>query len=184
MGNSSRSLSPKVIIVESDKENWNKEGKLTGCVDFLTKELIYSILDMEEQPADILEKCRAMDADYVYNETPEIKTPKDIEDLLWAAGDFHDGYIDKEELREDGTLYLLFKETWGCEVEIWLWGDLEYDTTSLHDEYDLPFWFDCTLLLQDGFVWFACGERLTPEEMTTGYSCFKARHMKYRIIPL
>lgn len=38
-----------------------------GSVDFLNRELLDSFLDSEEQPEDILEKCRSMDAGYVYD---------------------------------------------------------------------------------------------------------------------
>lgn len=37
----------------------------------------------------------------------------------------------------DGTLYLRFDGNWGCEIEMWFWGDLEYDTSSRNpEEYD------------------------------------------------
>ncbi len=104
---------PQVLIIDSEQSNWITDEHGVGCVDFLSKELLDSFLDEQQQPADILDKCRAMDSGYVYNETPEIKTQKDIEDLDWASGGFHDARIIKEELREDGPLYLRFDGTWG-----------------------------------------------------------------------
>ena len=172
------------MFVDSDQTNWNMDEHGIGCVDFLSKELLDSFLDEAEQPEEILEKCRAMDAGYVYDDTPEIRTQKDTEALKWAAGDFHDAYLDKEELLEDGTLYLRFYGTWECEVEVWFWGDLEYDTSSLdpEEEEDLH-WYGSTIILQDGFVYFFDRSGMTVDKIGPGYCYFKARHMKYRIIP-
>ena len=61
-----------------------------------------------------------MDVGYVYEEVQEIKDQKDIENLEWVSGGFHDARIAKEELLQDGTLYLRFDGTWGCEIEVWL----------------------------------------------------------------
>ena len=143
----------------------------------------HSVLGKDEQPKEILDKCRAMDAEYVYEETMEIRTEADIANLSCAFGGFHDAFIAREELMEDGTLYLLFDGTWGCKIEVWFRGDLEYDTSSRHsDEYD-HFWFGSTVILQDGFVYLIDDDGMTVNNIGPGYCYFKARHMKYRIIP-
>ena len=174
---------PQVIIIDADQSNWRKDENGVGCVDFLNRELLDSFLDRDEQPKEILDKCHAMDAGYVYEETTEIKTEADIVNLSWASGGFHDAFIAQEELKEDGTLYLLFDGTWGCKIEVWFWGDLEYDTSSRHsDEYD-HFWLGSTVILQDGFVYLIDDDDMTVDKIGPGYCYFKARHMKYRIIP-
>lgn len=174
---------PQVIIIDADQSNWRKDKNGVGCVDFLNRDLLDSFLDIDEQPKEILDKCRAMDAGYVYEETTEIKTEADIVNLSWASGGFHDAFIAKEELKEDGTLYLLFEGTWGCKIEVWFRGDLEYDTSSRHsDEYD-HFWLGSTVILQDGFVYLIDDDDMTVDKIGPGYCYFKARHMKYRIIP-
>ena len=78
-------LIPQILIIDSEQDNWKKDEQGVGCVDFLSRELLDSFLDEEKQPEDILNKCRKMDADYIYIDTPEIKTQKDIEDLEWAS---------------------------------------------------------------------------------------------------
>ncbi len=179
----SRYLNPQILIVDSDQDNWIKDKHSQGCVDFLTKELLESILDQDQQPQDILEKCRAMDAGYTYSDIQEIKTQKDIEDLMWASGGFHDACISKEELLPNGTLYLLFTGTWGCEIEVWFSGDLEYATSSRNpEEYD-PYWFGSSVIIQDGFIYFIDDDDMTVEEINDDYCFFKARQMKYHIIP-
>lgn len=67
---------------------------------------------------------------------------------------FHDARIAKEELQDDGTLYLRFDGIWGCEIEVWFWGDLDYDISSRDPETCDPYWFGLTVILQDGFVYF------------------------------
>ncbi len=174
---------PQILIVESDQSDWNLDEQGVGSVNFLNRELLDSFLDSEEQPKDILDKCRTIDEGYVYDETPEIKTDSDIDNLMWASGGFHDARIAKEELQEDGALYLRFDGTWGCEIEVWLWGELEYDTSSRDPETCDPYWFGSTVILQDGFVYFVDDDDMTVDKITPGYCFFKARHMKYRIIP-
>ena len=173
----------QILIIDSNQDNWNKNDDGVGCVDFLSKEMLDSFLDKNDQPEEILEKCRQMDAGYIYEEVQEIKEQKDIENLEWASGGFHDARIAKEELLQDGTLYLRFDGTWGCEIEVWFSGDLEYDTSSRNpDDYD-PYWYGSTIILKDGFVYFVDDTDMSVEQIKEEYCYFKARHMKYRIIP-
>lgn len=180
---STQYIIPQVLIIDSDRTDWNMDENGVGCVSFLSRELLDSFLDKDDQPEDILRKCREMDNGYTYNEIQEIRTQKDIEDFSWATGGFHDAYITKEELLEDGTLYLRFDGTWGCEVEVWFLGDLEYDTSSRNPEESDPYWFGSTVILQDGFLYFVDDDDMTVEQINPDYCYFKARHMKYRIIP-
>lgn len=174
---------PQVLIVDSDCKNWNMDDNGVGCVDFLSRDLLDSFLDKEQQPDDILEKCRLIDAGYIYEEIQEIKGQKDIDNLDWASGGFHDARIAKEELQQDGTLYLRFDGTWGCEIEVWLWGDLDYDTSSRDPEYFEPYWYGSTILQKDNFIYFVDEDDMTVDKIGKGYCFFKAKHMKYRIIP-
>lgn len=174
---------PQILIVDSERNNWNLDEEEVGCVDFLSRELLDSFLDDEIQPEEILSKCRAMDAGYVYNEITEVKNQQDIEDLNWVFGGFHDARIAKEKLQNDGTLYLRFDGTWGCEIEVWFSGDLEYDTSSRAPEECDPYWYGSTVILHNGFVYFVDEEDMTVDKITSGYCYFKARHMKYKVIP-
>ncbi len=69
---------PQILIVDADQSNWIKDEQGVGCVDFLDRALLDSFLDEENQPRDILEKCHAMDAGYVYDDILEIRSEKDI----------------------------------------------------------------------------------------------------------
>ena len=95
---------PQILIVDADKQNWNIDNEGVGCVDFLSREMLDSFLDMEEQPEVILEKCRSIDSGYVYEEIQEIKEQKDIENLYWASGGFHDARIAKRRTEAERNI--------------------------------------------------------------------------------
>lgn len=174
---------PQVLIVDAEQTHWNMDDEGVGCVDFLSRELLDSFLDEEVQPESILAQCRAMDEGYVYHEVVEIKTSQDIENLACVSGGFHDAYIVKEEPQDDGSLYLRFDGTWGCEIEVWFQGDLAYNT-SRRDSGDFdPIWFGATVILENGFVYLVDEDDMTVEDISEETCYFKARHMKYRVIP-
>ena len=175
-------LIPQVLIVDSDKQNWIENDE-DGCADFLSKSLIDSLVEKGFQDDELLQKCKDIDRDYTYEEYPEIKDVKDIENLYWTTGCFHDARIAKEIMQNDGTLYLRFDGVWGCEVEVWCWGDVEYDTSSRDPEMYDPYWYGSTVLIENGFIYFIDDEDMTVDEIGEGYCYFKARHMKYHIIP-
>lgn len=181
-------LIQQIIIVDRNRDNWIIDDEGEGCVNFLSKEIIDSIVDEEKQPADIIEKCRNIDVGYTYNEYTEIKTDEGVKNFVIATGEFHDARIIKEIMQADGTLYLRFDGIWGCEVEVWFWGELEYDTSVRHIENLDPYWSCSTLMIKDGFIYFV-DEFFEEEELSLDlikqgeYCYFKAQHMKYHIIP-
>ena len=175
-------LIPQVLIVDSDKQNWIEKDD-DGCVDFLNKSIIDTFVENGFQDNELLQKCKDIDNDYTYEEYPEINDEEDIENLYLTTGCFHDAYIVKEIMQDDGTLYLRFDGVWGCEVEVWLWGDVEYDTSSRDPEIDNPYWYGSTVLIENAFIYFIDDEDMTVDEINESYCYFKARHMKYHIIP-
>ena len=178
------SLHQQAIIIDMNQNGWVVDEDRHGCVDFLTKDIVDDIVGREVQPEDILEKCRQLDVGYTYNETPEVKTDDDIETLYWATGEFHDGIIYKQELQEDNTLYLYFKGIWGCEVELWFWGDLEYDLSPRDPDNDNQYWYGATVIIDNGYIYFMDEDDLTLDYYDDpSFSHVKARHMKYHIIP-
>ena len=95
---------------------------------------------------------KAVSEDELVSKAKKAYGGKDIKNLEWASGGFHDARIAKKKLQDDDTLYLLFDGTWGCKIEVWFSGDLEYDTSSRDPETVDPYWFGATVILQDGFV--------------------------------
>lgn len=174
---------PQVLIVDCNQSDWKMNDDGEGCVSFLDKGLIDTLVDAGELPADVMQKCKSAYSSFVYDDTPEIMNQHDIENLMWASGGFHDARIAAENMEDDGSLHIHFDGTWGCEIDVWFWGDLEYDTSSRDpEEYD-PYWFGSSVILHDGYVYFVDEDDMTVDKIGPGYCYFKARHMKYRIIP-
>lgn len=176
-------LIPQILVVDSDRTGWLMDDEGIGGVAFLPRDLADTVIAAGKLPADLKARCLKYDEGYEYDPYPEIKTQKDAEDLDWAATNFHDAYIAKQEMLDDGRLYVLFDDVWGCKVETWFWGDLEYDTSSRDPENYDQYWYSSSIILQDGFVYFVDEYEMTVDKITHEYCYFKARHMKYHIIP-
>jgi hypothetical protein len=176
-------LIPQLLIIDTNRENWIADEDGVGGVEYLPKILADKYADSGVLPKGLFDKCVAASSRFHYNPYPEIITEKDIENLDWVSGGFHDAYIKEEHLNEDGELYLLFKGTWGCSIEVWFWGDLEYDTSSRNPEECDSYWYGSSLNIKDGFIYFVDEADMSVEEITNGYCWFKARHMKYHVIP-
>lgn len=179
----SRYLSPAVLIVDSDQTNWRMDNDKKQSVDFLPTEKLFKLIESNTVPEDALQQCINLDNEYVYNPYPEISTEKDIENFIdWVAGGFHDAYISKVEESEN-ELYVYFKGMWGCDIEVWFSGDVSYDTSSRNPEESDPYWFDSTLFFHEGFLYLIDDECATIENTRDGWCWFKARYMKYHVIP-
>lgn len=177
-------LIKQVLIVDFDVSDWDiDEENNVGGVKFLPRDMADKMIESGVVPQDILEKCLEIDKSFVYSEYKEIENEKDIDNLYCASGWFHDAYIKELKELEDGTLYVRFDDVWGCSIEVWFWGDVEYDTESRNPELYSPYWSDSTIILQNGFIYFVDEGDMTVDEIGKGYCWFKARHMKYHIIP-
>ena len=173
-------LDPQVLIVEADQDNWLFEDDTHGCVDFLHGVDFYA----EEMAIDpvLLGQCITMDAMCRYNEYVEIKTEKDIENLMWVSGGFHDAYIEKHEQMDD-VVYVRFAGVWGCKIEMWFEGETAYSVESRDpEEYD-PTWYGSSFLMHDGFFYFVDEEGVKTENIDNTYRWFKSRRVRYHVIP-
>lgn len=171
-----------VLVTDADKSNWNNENEKTQSVDFLPAKELPAMIDAGTVPRELTQKCIELDRAYVYEEIRQVKTEADIRDLAYAAGGFHDGYISELEWQGD-TLRVLFDGTWSCKVEVWFEGDAACDTVSRNLETEDPYWFGSKIILRDGFVYLIDDDNADLEHLNEGYCWFKAKHMKYRIIP-
>lgn len=145
----------QILITDSNQDGWVVDEDGIGGVDFLPKSLADEIIESQVMPDEIFEKCKNIDLNYTYDAEPEIKNDTDIENLYCVSNGFHDAYVKKCEEREDGSLYVLFTGVWGCS----------------------------TIMIQDGFVYLIDEEDMTVEEINDSFCWFKARHMKYHVIP-
>lgn len=178
-----KELVPTVIFTDNDESNWKKINDNIMSVFFLPTEELYNWVLDQKVPDDLLQKCIAMDAEYDYNPYPYILNEKDVHDLLWAVGGFHDGKI--SEIKQTGdVLYVAMTDIWGCNLEMWFEGDTEYDISSRNPELYDPYWGGGTIFFHEDHIYLVDDEYATIANVTNGWCWFKARKMKYHLIPV
>lgn len=180
----SQYIDKMVLIVDSDRSDWQFNMDRTGGVSFLPREIANRCIDQDYTPTEILEQCLEIENNYIYDAYPVIRNEKDIEDLYWVSQCFHDAYIVEQKMVGDDELYVRFDGVWGCSIEVWFSGNLEYDTSSRDPDTCDPYWYGSTTLIQDGFVYLIDDDDMTVEKIRKGYCWFKARNMKYHVIPV
>ncbi len=172
-----------VLIVEPDTAGWNEDEHGFGGVEFLSKDDIDYITYKGECPEDIMRKCHELDDSFQYTEYNEIHDAHDIDRLMNVSGYFHDAYIKEIKETENG-LYVLFDGAWGCRIELYFEGDISYDLGYRADpENHDQWWYGSTMLIRDGFIYFIDDDDMTVEAIEPGYCWFKARKVKYKVIP-
>lgn len=176
-------LDMMVLIVDDDDSNWIIDVRGFGGVDFLPKEQALTIVENGFTFEKLYEKCIKIDSSFQYSEYNEIKDKKDIDRLMLVSGCFHDALITKIESKNDGTLYVLFEGVWGCSVEIFFSGDVSYCTDSRNSGYYDPYWSESSIIMQDDFLYLVDDANVSVEKINDDYCWFKAKSMKYHIIP-
>ena len=137
----SRYIDKIVLIVDSDQPGWQFNEDRTGGVSFLPREIVDKCVDQVYTPMEILDQCLRIENAYEYNAYPVIRNEKDIEDLNWVSQCFHDAYIEEQKMIGDDELYIRFEGVWGCSIEVWFSGDLEYDTPGRDPNICDPHWY-------------------------------------------
>lgn len=179
-----RYIHQQILVVDWDTHDWEiNEEDDTGGVTFLPEEVAADAYERDEMTPELRKQCLEYMQDYTYDPYPEVKNETDIRNLQGITGYFHDACIEKTEMQEDGRLYVYFTGIWGCNLEIWFWGDVEYSTESVDPKYNDPYWVDSTILIQDGFIYLVDECDMKVEDISEGYCYFKARHMQYHVIP-
>lgn len=175
-------LIPMVLITDADENGWNKLSENEKSVDFLPTGELLSLIDSNSVPSELTRKCIDMDNTYQFESFRAINSANDIRELEWISGGFHDAFIsEKKEI--DNSLYILFDGTWGCKIEVCFEGEVSYDISSRDPEKWDPYWFCSTVTIEDGFVYLIDDENVSVSDLNSSYCWFKARTMKYRVIP-
>lgn len=175
---------PQVLIVDDGRDGWVEDLKKgMGCVSFLNRELADRLVAAQEIPPDLLAECRRVENAYAYDPCPEINTEKDIENLEAVFRGFHDASIRSCSMQDDGVLHVCFEGIWGCDLEVWFWGDVSYCMGDRDSSLWLPYWSDGSVFFQDGFIYLVDDVNVSIDRLDEGYCWFKAKHMRYRVIP-
>ncbi|WP_343208026.1 hypothetical protein [Anaerolentibacter hominis] len=179
----SQSLDKMVLIFDGDQTNWVVDEKGFGGVDFLPKEESLRIVDTGRIDDDLLNKCLQMDSSVQFSEYNEIKTEQDMERFMMVTGGFHDAVISKLEQKQDGSVSVSFDGIWGCSVEIYFQGDVTYCTESRNPALHDPYWFDASVLMENGYFIFVDEENVSADVINDNYCWFRAKSMAYHLIP-
>lgn len=179
-----RHLSPNILIIDDNHDdNWHLNEAGFGGVDFLPKNDVLKMIENKNISDEVLSKCLYIDSVFQYDKYIDIKNENDIENLMAVSGCFHDARIAKLEESENDSLYVLFDGVWGCSIEIWFEGDVSYNTNSRNPEVCDPYWYGSSVIFQNGYVYFCDEEDMSVDEISNEYCWFKARKMKYHVIP-
>ena len=177
-------LIPQILIVDANKDNWIEDSETNmGCANFISREIADRLCDTHEMPPDIFEKCLLLENSVCYTPCPEVKTEKDIENLDWVSGGFHDARIQSCKILDDGSLHVHFDGTWGCEIDVWFWDDVSYCIESRNPDLWDPYWCASSVFFDNGYIYLIDESDMTAEQINDNYCWFKAKHMKYRVIP-
>ena len=178
-----RYLDPKVIITDTDTTDWVSLSVLDN-----TREVVSFFanltVDAEELlvPETLLQQCIAMDRAYTFQPYRDVTDVKSINDLMEVAGGFHDGQIERLE-KQDDCIYLLFRDIWGCKLELWFEGDVLCSTSILEDDSVCPWWMDASILKENNFYYLIDDCCDTISEITASHCWFRGRHLRYHVIP-
>ena len=172
-----------VLIVDTNCDDWEIDENGLGGVSFLPKNKVLKMLEDNQLPNDMLNRCLSIDVAFNYNAYPYIETKADIDNLMAVSGGFHDARIAKLERFEDNSLYVLFDGVWGCSIEVWFEEDVSYCIDSRDPEEWDPYWSCSSIILHDNYVYFVDEEEMSVDKINNHYCWFKARRMKYHVIP-
>ncbi len=175
-------LIPMVLITDADESGWNKISANEESAAFLPTGKLLSLIDNDAVPDELTRKCIDMDKAYSFEPIRSINGASDIRDFTWVSGGLHDAYIAEKKEGED-ALYLLFDGTWGCKIEVWFEGDVSYDTSGRDSGKWDPYWFGSTVTMENGFVYLMDEEDVLVQDIRPEHCWFRARTMKYRVIP-
>ena len=169
------------LFTDGDQSDWSIDENGYGGISFISKDDALKYV-RNGTPDVVLARCLEYDRQNPYCETQSIETEKDIDNLMWASGYFHDAFIKNITSFADG-IRVLFDGVWGGKIEVIFTGDVSYNTESRNpEEYD-PYWFRSTVALHNGYIYMVDEDDMNIDEITNAYCWFRLKHMSYRIIP-
>lgn len=175
---------PLILLFDEDTDGWNVDPKTgKGCISFLTRETADMICESHETPPDILEKCLILDRSFTYDLCTEVKSENDLKSLACISGGFHDACIKFCTMEDGGVLHVRFEGVWGCEIELWFWDDVSYSIECRNHENADPIWLFSSLFMENGYIYLFDDYDVTAADVSDYHCWFRAKHMRYRVIP-
>ena len=104
-----------------------------------------------------------------------------LDEVLLNEGVHRDHGSGRDE--DDGVLHVHFDGTWGCEIDVWFWGDVSYCIESRNPDLWDPYWSTSSIFFENGYIYLVDESDMSAEQINASYCWFKAKHMKYQVIP-
>ena len=101
---------------------------------------------------------------------------------MFVSGGMHDAFIETVN-QDENSLYVLFDGCWGLKIEMWFSGDVSYSTSSRNPEEFDPYWFGATFKKENEYLYLIDEEDMDINEISDEYCWFKAKSVRYHLIP-
>ena len=173
-------LEPQIHITDIQTDGWSSVKDGYDCIDFLSS--IDPLSDFSGIDENLLKQCIQIDLKTLYREYVDVETERDVDNFMFVSGGMHDAFI-KNLKQEENYLYVLFDGCWGLKIEMWFSGDVSYSTSSRNPEEFDPYWLGATFKKGNGYFYLIDEEDMDVGEISEDYCWFKARSVRYRLIP-
>ena len=175
-------INRNVFIIDNDKSNWIVKEFISG--KYIKKKTIVkgeqcfldSINELDDINSEkILNKAKKQNDSIVINEKNDIKTKEDIDNLMIAAGWFHDAYIGSINYSVD-KLIVRFDGLWGCSIELEFAGDI-----IIHHN-NVTCVFSASIFFEDEYIYFVDDDIDSFENIIDDFTYFRGKTLKWKII--
>lgn len=173
-------IESNVFFFESPAKNWIgyvKSKKISGYDWFIADKNARECINNKIDPK-ILNKCKQMQSKIKINDNCEIKTQKDINDLLYLTS-FHDSYV-KDISKIGDEIKIVLDTTWGIVVTFYLKGNPK---TNLEIGFgNRGEIFDSNMFFENGKIyWVNDFDVKTADNIDTELKYFCAENVSYTI---
>ena len=174
------SIRQMILYIDDNQDNWNVDKRTgIGEVNISDRDSLMKMIEQSTVSNELIE----LDKQYHFEDYPEIHNEADIAKLMLVSGHFHDARIKQIEDTND-KLHIIFDDVWGCNIEMWFSGDVSYDISCRNPAVYDPYWLGSVMIIANGFIYFIDDEDATIEDAAgDNYCWFKAREVKYHVIP-
>ena len=182
-----------LLEIEGSQEGWILDKRELGGVDFLPKALALKITDEGVTPSDILERCLEIDRSFCYEELREIRSEADVNSLASATDSLYEAKLKAFVALKDDSYYALFDGCWGCDIEMWFEGNVNFNLKSGISQPNSK-WWGVKLGIHNGMIFASDGfgdendifdeDPLMDDYRKSSYRWIMAERVRYRIIPL
>ncbi len=181
------SLVRKVFIVDTDETGWQTYGeKQAKGLPWLMEnaDLLASIQNGLPIDEPFLQTAHAQNRMHTQNEWTFVETESDAENLLTAAWGFHDAFVEKISFvgpSAPTSVEVTFGGCWNCKMTLVFEGNVGMQY-FVEEEYD-PFFFEASVFLEDGFVYWTDRETNKASELGKDDICFYGRALRWKFEP-